>query len=66
VCHDATSARLTRAHNDANVLALGARLLGPETARDCVRAFFSTAFEGGRHQRRIEKLSQPRRSGGKD
>lgn len=57
VCHDATSARLTRAHNDANVLALGARLIGPEAARDCVRTFFSTAYEGGRHQRRIDKMS---------
>jgi ribose 5-phosphate isomerase B len=57
LCHDATSARLSRQHNDANVLALGARLIGPEAARDCVRIFFSTAFEGGRHQRRIDKLS---------
>ena len=57
LCHDATSARLSRQHNDANVLALGARLIGPEAARDCVRMFFSTAFEGGRHQRRVDKLS---------
>jgi ribose 5-phosphate isomerase B len=57
LCHDATSTRLSRQHNDANVLALGARLIGPEAARDCVRIFFSTAFEGGRHQRRIDKLS---------
>ncbi len=57
LCHDATSARLSRQHNDANVLALGARLIGPEAARDCVRIFFSTAFEGGRHQRRVDKLS---------
>lgn len=57
VCHDASSARLTRAHNDANVLALGARLIGPEAARDCVRMFFGTAYEGGRHQRRIDKMS---------
>ena len=57
LCHDATSARLSRQHNDANVLALGARLIGPEAARDCVRIFFSTAFEGGRHQRRVDKLN---------
>jgi len=57
LCHDATGARLSRQHNDANVLALGARLTGPEVARDCVRAFFSTAFEGGRHQRRVDKLA---------
>jgi ribose 5-phosphate isomerase B len=57
LCHDSASARLSRAHNDANVLALGARLIGVETARDCVRAFFTTAFEGGRHARRVAKLS---------
>jgi len=57
LCHDAAGARLSRQHNDANVLALGARLIGPEAARDCVRMFFSTAFEGGRHQRRVDKLN---------
>ena len=56
-CHDATSARLTRLHNDANVLALGARLIGTEVARDCLAAFVTTAFEGGRHQRRVAKMS---------
>jgi len=56
VCHDATAARLTRQHNDANVLALGARLIGEETAKDCLRAFLSTAYEGGRHDRRLAKL----------
>lgn len=58
VCHDTTSARLTRLHNDANVLALGARLIGPETARDCLKVFLETSFEGGRHQRRVDKLSR--------
>ncbi len=57
VCHDITSTRLARAHNDANVLALGARLVGEEVAKDCLRAFLSTAFEGGRHARRVDKLS---------
>jgi ribose 5-phosphate isomerase B len=57
LCHDSASARLSRAHNDANVLALGARLIGPESARDCVRTFFTTAFDGDRHQRRVDKLS---------
>jgi len=57
VCHDATSARLTRQHNDANVLALGSRIVGTEVAKDCLRAFLSTEFEGGRHQRRVAKLS---------
>ena len=58
VAHDATSARLTRLHNDANVLALGARLIGEETARDCLKVFLETSFEGGRHQRRVDKLSR--------
>lgn len=57
VCHDATSARLSRLHNNANVLALGARLVGPEVARDCLETFLATAFEGGRHERRVAKMS---------
>ncbi len=56
LCHDVTTARLSRLHNDANILALGARVIGLETARECVAAFFSTAFEGGRHQRRVDML----------
>jgi len=54
--HSGLEARLSRQHNDANVLTLGARLVGEETARDCVSAFFSTPFEGGRHERRVAKL----------
>ncbi|MCW5772260.1 MAG: ribose 5-phosphate isomerase B [Rhodospirillaceae bacterium] len=54
--HDSVSARLARQHNDANVLVMGARLLGEEVALDCVRVFFGTAFEGGRHERRVAKL----------
>ena len=57
LCHDGLSARLSRQHNDANVLCLGARLIGVETARDCVKNFLTTEFEGGRHQMRINKLS---------
>ncbi|HKX07390.1 MAG TPA: ribose 5-phosphate isomerase B [Stellaceae bacterium] len=57
VCHDATTARLTRQHNDANVLALGSRIVGTEVAKDCLRAFLATEFEGGRHQRRVAKMS---------
>lgn len=57
VCHDSTSARLARRHNDANVLALGARLIGTEVARDCLSTFLNTTYEGGRHDRRIAKLS---------
>ncbi|MBM3540936.1 MAG: ribose 5-phosphate isomerase B [Alphaproteobacteria bacterium] len=57
VCHDATTARLARAHNDSNVMALGARVIGFETARDCLKAFLATAFDGGeRHERRVRKL----------
>jgi ribose 5-phosphate isomerase B len=55
-CHDDTSARLARQHNDANVLALGARLVGEEVAKDCLRTFLDTEFEGGRHERRVAKL----------
>lgn len=58
-CTDATMARLARAHNDANVLALGARLVGPEVAIDCLRAFLDTPFEGGRHAARVQKLGRP-------
>lgn len=57
VCHDVSSTRLARRHNDANVLALGARLIGEEVAKDCLRAFLETKFEGGRHARRVAKLS---------
>jgi ribose 5-phosphate isomerase B len=58
VVHDATSARLCREHNDANVMALGSRLIGVEVAKECLRVFLSTEFAGGRHQRRIDKLTQ--------
>ncbi len=51
------AAKLARQHNDANVVALGARLVGVETALDCVDQFFSTDFEGGRHQRRVDMLA---------
>lgn len=57
LAHDATTARLARQHNDANVLALGGRVLGHEVARDCVKTFFTTAFEGGRHARRVALFS---------
>jgi ribose 5-phosphate isomerase B len=57
LAHDVTTAQLARQHNDANVLALGARVLGVETAKACLSAFFTTAFEGGRHARRVAQLS---------
>jgi ribose 5-phosphate isomerase B len=54
---DPLSAALAREHNDANVLALGARLVGPDMAKACVQAFLDTHFAGGRHQRRVDQLS---------
>ncbi|MFQ5773913.1 MAG: ribose 5-phosphate isomerase B [Kiloniellaceae bacterium] len=56
VCHDETSARLAREHNDANVLALGARLIGTEVAKDCLKTFLTTGFACGRHVPRVAKL----------
>jgi ribose 5-phosphate isomerase B len=55
--HDVTTAFLARRHNDANVLALGGRILGPEVAKDCLTTFFTTPFEGGRHARRVALMS---------
>ncbi len=54
--HDVTSARLARAHNNANVLCLGQRLLGREVARECLDSWLGATFEGGRHIGRVEKL----------
>lgn len=56
------SARLARNHNDANVVALGARLIGIEMAKACVMTFLNAEFDGGRHQRRVDKLTHPERS----
>ncbi len=53
------SAALSREHNDANCIAMGARLTGPDMAKACLEAFLSTSFSGGRHGPRVEKLSQP-------
>jgi ribose 5-phosphate isomerase B len=54
---DSTAARLSRQHNDANVLCLGERLVGPTVAEDALKVFLETAFEGGRHAKRVEKLN---------
>lgn len=56
VVSDTFSARMAAAHNDAQVLCLGARVIGPGLAQDCVEAWLSTAFEGGRHAGRIAKM----------
>ena len=55
--HDSFGARMCRQHNDANVLVMGGRTTGPEVARDCLKIFLETEFEGGRHARRVSKLS---------
>lgn len=55
--HDETSARLTRQHNDANVMAVGQRLIGVETAKSALKVFFTTPFDGGRHVQRVAKLT---------
>ena len=58
LCGDCFSAEATRRHNDANILAMGARVIGVGLALKIVDAFLDTPFEGGRHQRRIDKITQ--------
>ncbi len=58
LCTDVTMARLTRAHNDANVLALGARIIGEQVAFDIIKAFLTTKYEGGRHDLRVKQLGK--------
>jgi ribose 5-phosphate isomerase B len=57
--HDALGARMARQHNDANVICFGGRMIGVEVARDCLQIFLAAEFEGGRHARRVDKLSNP-------
>jgi ribose 5-phosphate isomerase B len=57
LCRSGLEASLARKHNDANVLCLGERLTGVEVAKDCLREFLQTDFEGGRHQNRVAKFS---------
>ncbi len=57
-CSDTFSARATRSHNDANVLCIGERVVGPGLAKELIDAFISTSFEGGGHQRRIDKVME--------
>ncbi len=57
--HDALGARMARLHNDANVICFGGRMIGEDVAIDCLRVFLATGFEGGRHARRIGKLTNP-------
>lgn len=57
LCHNTETAKLSREHNDANVLVLGARVVDEAMAKACLETFFTTEFEGGRHQRGVDKLS---------
>jgi ribose 5-phosphate isomerase B len=56
LCNDLFSAIMSRRHNNANILAMGGRVIGPELAKEIVRAWIETPFEGGRHQNRIDKM----------
>lgn len=58
LCHEGLSASLARQHNNANVLVLGGRLIGPEMARHCLTQFVTTAFAQGRHLRRVQKIER--------
>lgn len=57
LCSDPLSAEMTRRHNDANMLAMGAGMVGPNLALRMVEVFLATEFEGGRHQRRVDKIT---------
>ncbi len=56
LCHDSYSAEMSRLHNDANLLVLPGKIIGKETAKEIVRIWFTTPFEGGRHQKRLDKI----------
>lgn len=58
LCHDTFSAKASRQHNNANILTLGERIIGPGLAKEIVAAWLTTEFEGGRHERRVEKIGQ--------
>lgn len=58
LCNDLYTARMARRHNDANVLAMGARIVAPALARQILEVWLDTEFEGGRHQRRIEQIGE--------
>jgi len=58
LCNDLYTARMARAHNNANVLSIGARIVAPELADEIARIFLDTPFEGGRHQRRLDEIAK--------
>jgi ribose 5-phosphate isomerase B len=57
LCHDVFTTEISRAHNDANVIVIGARVLGPEPADEIIDLWFSTPFKGGRHQERLDQIA---------
>jgi ribose 5-phosphate isomerase B len=64
LCNDLFTARLSRQHNDANVLSIGARIVAPELAREILRTWLETGFEGGRHERRLRQIEDIEREEG--
>lgn len=58
LCNDLYTARMARAHNDANVLSIGGRIVAPEMAEEILRLFLDTPFDGGRHQRRVDQIAR--------
>ena len=58
LCNDLFTAKMSRMHNDANILVIGGRIVGKDLAKEIVRTWFSTPFEGGRHSRRLDKIRQ--------
>jgi len=64
LCHDLYTARISREHNNANILALGGRLIGKGLAREILKVFLETEFQGGRHERRVKKIAALEAKGG--
>jgi len=62
LCHDLYTARMSRAHNDANVMSMGARIVGTGLADEILAVWLTTAFDGGRHQRRVDQIAEIERS----
>ena len=62
LCNDLYTARMARQHNNANVLSIGARIVAPELAEEITQIFLDTQFEGGRHQRRIDEITEIERT----
>jgi ribose 5-phosphate isomerase B len=65
LCHDPYTARISREHNNANLLALGGRLIGKGLAREILKVWLETEFQGGRHQKRLDKITALEEKAGK-